>query len=295
MNVDRILDVTWNKDAFESLVVDEKTKELVQALVTNQLKADNSTDLIAGKGNGLTILLHGGPGTGKTFTAEGVAEIAEKPLYRVTCGDVGTKAEDVEKYLESAPNLGRIWDCGEFSMGFTNSYHLTSEVVLLDEANVFLEERGLADLERNALVSVFLRVLEYNVGILILTFNRVGTFDEAFKSRIQFALHYKNFTASQQRKIWRNFLSRLKALDENNIDFEDIIDHMDELTNENMNGRQIRNAMTTARQLAQYKGKRFCYDHLKHVIEVSGKFEKYLKAPREGFSDDQIKRGDGLR
>jgi hypothetical protein len=26
-----------------------------------------------------------------------VAELAEKPLYRVTCGDIGTKPEEVEK------------------------------------------------------------------------------------------------------------------------------------------------------------------------------------------------------
>jgi hypothetical protein len=31
--------------------------------------------------------------------------------------------------------------------------NLTSEVLLLDEADVFLEERGIADLERNSLVS----------------------------------------------------------------------------------------------------------------------------------------------
>ncbi|KAI8168695.1 hypothetical protein K4K49_000312 [Colletotrichum sp. SAR 10_70] len=37
-------------------------------------------------------------------------------------------------------------------------------VVLLDEADVFLEERSLQNLERNALVSVFLRVLEYYDG-----------------------------------------------------------------------------------------------------------------------------------
>ena len=112
LDLDRISDVTWNKQAFESLVVKEKIKELVRALVTNKLVAEKSTDLITGKGNGLTILLHGGPGTGKTFTAEGVAEMAEKPLFRVTCGDVGTKAEDVEKYLTSVFNLGKIWDCG---------------------------------------------------------------------------------------------------------------------------------------------------------------------------------------
>ena len=47
-------------------------------------------------------------------------------------------------------------------------------MVLLDEADVFLEQRSMANLERNALVSVFLRVLEYYDGILLLTSNRVG-------------------------------------------------------------------------------------------------------------------------
>ena len=167
--------------------------------------------------------------------------------------------------------------------------------MLLDEADVFLEERGLADLQRNALVSVFLRVLEYNVGILILTSNRVGTFDEAFKSRIQLALHYKNLTMAQQKKIWRNFLARVRSLDANSIDFEDIIDNIDELAKEDMNGRQIRNAITTARQLAQYKEKKFCYEHLRHAIEVGGQFERYLKDLREGLSDDQIKKADAIR
>jgi hypothetical protein len=57
--------------------------------------------------------------------------------------------------------------------------------VLLDEANVFMEQRSLDDLQRNVLISVFLRLLEYYDGILILTSNRVGTLDETFMSRIQ--------------------------------------------------------------------------------------------------------------
>ena len=94
-------------------MVNDNTKELVEALVTNRLSSDNSTDLIAGKGHGLLILIHGGPGVGKTFTAEGVAELAEKPLYRVTCGDVGTIPEVVEKYLQSVFFLCERWDCGK--------------------------------------------------------------------------------------------------------------------------------------------------------------------------------------
>lgn len=304
LEVDKIREVEWNKRSFDHLVVDRESKELVQALVTHQIAREQSTDIIDQKGNGLIILLHGGPGTGKTFTAESVAEMAEKPLFRVTCGDIGTKPEEVEKYLESVLHLGKSWGC----------------VVLLDEADVFLEQRTLTDLERNALVSVFLRVLEYYEGILILTSNRVGTFDEAFKSRIQLSLHYENLTVGQRTKIWKNFLGRLRGLDENgtssssgvapvmesgswnrkviepiNIDFNDVESYVTELAEFEMNGRQIRNAITTARLLAKFKKEPMNFDHLKHVITVSSKFDRYLKKVQDGFSDDQIARGEGIR
>lgn len=42
-----------------------------------------------------------------------VAEIAEKPLYNVTCGDIGTNAEEVEKYLKSVLFLGKMWNCSQ--------------------------------------------------------------------------------------------------------------------------------------------------------------------------------------
>ncbi|RAL14096.1 ATP-binding protein [Aspergillus homomorphus CBS 101889] len=279
LDVDLIKEVEWNKKAFDNLVVDEKTKELVQALITNRLEAEQGTDMIDGKGNGLTILLHGGPGTGKTFTAESVAELAEKPLYRVTCGDIGTQPDKVEHYLESALHLGKIWDC----------------VVLLDEADVFLQERTLADLQRNALVSVFLRVLEYYDGILILTSNRVGTFDEAFKSRIQVSLHYPNLTRAQRYKIWRNLFTRLKRLENPQIDFDDVECYLGELAEQTLNGREIRNAITTSRQLARFKGKNLSQADLQHVLDVSGRFDKYLCSLKEGFTDDDIARDSGLR
>jgi len=36
-----------------------ETKELITALVTNQIAVERGTDLMSGKGNGLFILLHG--------------------------------------------------------------------------------------------------------------------------------------------------------------------------------------------------------------------------------------------
>ena len=108
LRVDRITDVTWNKDAFQQLVLPVETKELIQAAVMAQghlLRA--SHDIVAGKGQGLLILLHGGPGTGKTLTAESIAESQERPLYRVTCGDIGIEPTNVERVCSlAASNLG---------------------------------------------------------------------------------------------------------------------------------------------------------------------------------------------
>lgn len=276
--VDSLKDVAWNTDAFESLAVDDKTKLLIKALVTNKIHADEGTDVVAGKGTGLIVLLHGGPGTGKTLTAESVAEFARKPLYRITCGDIGTTPKEVEVYLEAVFQLGRTWDC----------------VVLLDEADVFLEQRSFANLERNALVSVFLRVLEYYDGILLLTSNRVGTFDEAFKSRIQLALHYDNLVPRQRCQIWTNFFDRLEAL-KVDANFVEIRGKLETLANNDLNGRQIRNVITTARQLAKHQGEKLNYAHLNHVIGVSGKFEKYLLDVQDQVTDAERQRDAGIR
>ncbi|KAL9087728.1 MAG: hypothetical protein Q9165_006495 [Trypethelium subeluteriae] len=285
--VDCIEPVSWNKKAFERLVLPPQTKDLVRALVTVRTSqrgikqglgvAGKRTDITSGKGNGLIMLLHGGPGTGKTLTGESVAEIAEMPLYRVTCGDIGSNAEAVEKYLNTVLHLGKTWNC----------------VLLLDEADVFLEERSMADLKRNSLVSVFLRILEYYDGILILTSNRVGIFDEAFKSRIQVALHYENLTRSTRKKIWQNFLDMLEE-DEEDVNFDEIKFHLDDLAGKELNGRQIRNVLTTARQLALFRNERLDWEHLAQALAVSSDFSEYLKR-MQGHTDDQRARDEGLR
>ncbi|KAL8341617.1 hypothetical protein RB598_003512 [Gaeumannomyces tritici] len=269
---------SWNTKAFDRLVLDPKTKEMIRALVEVQMKATRMEGVITGKGSGLIILLHGSPRTGKTLTAESVAEIAKKPLYRVTCGDIGTDPAKVEKYLETVLYLGKAWDC----------------VLLLDEADVFLEERTMADLQRNSLVSIFLRVLEYYEGILILTSNRVGSFDEAFKSRIQVAIHYGQLTKKSRKAIWRNFFDMMEESDDEDVNMAELERRLDELAAEEMNGRQIRNALLTARQLAKHRQGRLDWEHLSQVIKTAVTFNKYIKTLR-GHSDEQWAREERLR
>ncbi|KAL1634803.1 hypothetical protein SLS58_010546 [Diplodia intermedia] len=133
---------------FEELVINEKHKSMVLALVQShhsgpRTEAGGSMDLVKGKGRGLIILLHGAPGVGKTSTAETVA-YTKRPLYPITCGDIGEKADQVERTLEKHFKLAHKWGC----------------VLLLDEADVFLAKRAEGDVQRNALVSVDKRIAQ---------------------------------------------------------------------------------------------------------------------------------------
>ena len=96
----------------------------------------------------------------------------------------------------------------------TEIFHLASHwnaALLLDEADVFVEERARNDQRRNALVCAFLRKLEYYEGILFLTTNRVETMDPAIASRIHLALPYRNLEQSARMRVWRSFLSKART------------------------------------------------------------------------------------
>lgn len=52
---------------------------------------------------------------------------------------------------------------------------------------------------------MFLRILEYYEGILILTTNRVSVFDQAFKSRIHLAIQFPELDFASRKSIWQTF------------------------------------------------------------------------------------------
>jgi hypothetical protein len=63
-------DVCYNQHAFSKLVLPQQQKDLIRSLVTTHEKGKlGFDDIIEGKGKGMTMLLHGTPGVGKTLTA----------------------------------------------------------------------------------------------------------------------------------------------------------------------------------------------------------------------------------
>ncbi|KAJ6111187.1 hypothetical protein N7486_003422 [Penicillium sp. IBT 16267x] len=257
LNVELLKPIMKSEHVFRDLKIDEEHKRMIRALINSHFQREGpSLDLIQGKGSGLVILLHGPPGVGKTATAEAVAQANNKPLFVITCGHLGFEPADVEENLREIFRLAHIWDC----------------ILLLDEADVFLARRDLSDLKRNALVSVFLRVLEYYSGVLFLTTNRVGILDEAFRSRIHISLHYTSLTKQQTLAIFKINIRKLREAQEKKrqkstesdtgrplelkIDQESILDyaewHYDNMPDHRWNGRQIRNAFQTANSFAQF-------------------------------------------
>jgi SpoVK/Ycf46/Vps4 family AAA+-type ATPase len=228
-------------------VMPEDQKELILSFAESQaMNQSGFDDVITGKGRGHITLLSGPPGVGKTLTAESVAEHMRAPLFMMSAGDLGINPDQVESKLTNILEMIAKWNA----------------VLLLDECDVFLEARSAHDLERNKLVSIFLRVLEYYEGLLFLTTNRVDNIDAAFQSRIHISMAYPDLTTDSRRHIWENFLKGLDVLE--GFEKKDL----DELATVELNGRQIKNVLKSAALLAARKKDRIGRNYVDTVLAI---------------------------
>lgn len=255
--VDQISEIVWDANAFDSLVLPHEQKELILAFAESQiLYKEQFDDIISGKGKGIILLLSGSPGVGKTLTAESVSEHMKVPLFMMGASDLGTDSSEVEDSLNRILEMVSKW----------------SAILLIDEADVYLEARSTNDLERNKLVSIFLRTLEYYEGILFMTTNRVDNIDSAFQSRISVSIHYESLDSVSRKQVWKNFLDREGVKHElSDID-------IDNLAKLDLNGRQIKNMLKTSQLLACRKKEPLKFAHLKTVVDVeqkSGSFQNH--------------------
>ena len=216
-----------------------------------------------------------GDSPGKTCTAECVAELTHRPLLSLTSSDLSTYSNQVEFNLDYFLSLGERFGA----------------IVLLDEADVYLEKRHSQDIERNGLVSVFLRALEYYRGVLFLTTNRVETFDSAFTSRIHVALHYGALTDTDRERIWMNSFDRLERDAGGRVHVavtaREYAWRSSDVRSLRWNGREIRNALQTAVGLAESEALDDAADvvlvtdkHLRNVVRMSRGFKNFMQGRR---------------
>jgi SpoVK/Ycf46/Vps4 family AAA+-type ATPase len=114
---------------------------------------------------------------------------------------------------------------------------------------------------------------------MILTTNRIGSFDAAFKSRIHLAIKYHPLSQTSRSDLWRTFLS--KAITPPGPEW--IRDgSIDTIATHELNGRQIKNVVRTAHALAVGEGLDLNLVHINMALKAMEKFET-------DFTEDKAK------
>ncbi|KAL4935273.1 hypothetical protein BDV06DRAFT_228982 [Aspergillus oleicola] len=152
-------------------------------------------------------------------------------------------------------------------------------ILLLDEADVLLEARDDKNGDRNALVAVFLKELEYFSGIVFLTTNRIGAFDMAMKSRIHLALSYTPPGRETRRGLWVQFLGSIPRGESEVYADEKTLEA---LIPSNLSGREISNTVNTARTIARFEHTPVQLRHIQTVLEVRETFDASLAQAARG-------------
>lgn len=183
VHADDLEPYAYRPELRERLVLPKEQTDLIDILTAEMDVL--AEDIIAGKSGGTTVLCAGPPGVGKTLTAEVYAEMTRRPLYRVHSGQLGLNVGTLETSLKDILTRAQRWGA----------------VLLIDEADVYIKRRD-DDITMNAVVGVFLRVLEYFNGLLFLTTNRIDDIDEAIVSRCIALIKFLPPNNESRRRIW---------------------------------------------------------------------------------------------
>jgi len=219
----------YDKNVGDKLVLDPEFKELLEILVSHA--ADSFVDIVSGKEGGSVVLCAGPPGVGKTLTAEVYSEVMERPLYRVQSSQLGITVRALEEELKKVLQRAERWGA----------------ILLIDEADVYVRARG-TDIEQNAIVGVFLRVLEYYRGVLFMTTNMGTTIDDAIVSRVTARMNYELPAEEQQKELW-TILSKQNGVNLLNKEIAQIL-----VNHPQLSGRDIKNLLKLAGRVANAKG-----------------------------------------
>lgn len=177
------------------IVSEEKYQE-----VTKRLKQK-------GRNSGISVILHGGPGVGKTELIKQLARQSKRDIFNV----------DVSKIY------GSLWGETEKNVRavFRNFKYMasicpTAPILLFNEADGILKRRGVGDVSaisraEDILQTIILQELEDFEGFFFATTNLADTIDKAFGRRFLFKLEVHSPGLETRMKIWSSLIPDLEV------------------------------------------------------------------------------------
>ena len=171
----------------KDLMKEEQFKEIQNRLSEKKLS------------KGVTALLHGAPGTGKTEIIKQIAKETNRELMKVDISETKSmwfgKSEKIIKAV--------FTDYAEFAKECVRT-----PILFFNEADAIISKRGEVDNSNtrqteNAIQNILLEELENFEGILIATTNLVSNLDTAFERRFLFKIKFQKPDVSIRTRIWQ--------------------------------------------------------------------------------------------
>jgi hypothetical protein len=250
--IDRLAERVIPTRTWADLVITDHQRMLLDEIVIRARHRDAVLGRATQLGRGVLAMFAGPSGTGKTLTAEVIAEALGVDLYRIDLAQV------VDKYIgETEKKLAELFDAAEAS----------PMVLLFDEADALIGRRtevsSSHDRHANIQVAYLLQRLERHTGVTILSTNLASNIDSAFLRRIQVSVNFGRPGAAERLRIWRANLPTGMPVGE--VD-------LDGLADLELSGGQIRNVMVRAAFLAAEVGT--ALDQRLIVVALTREMEK---------------------
>lgn len=205
-------------------------------------------------GNGVSVLLCGPPGTGKTMAAQVVSEELQLPLYRIDVSQI------YSKYIgETQKNLGAVFDQAQ----------KTNAILFFDEADAFFSRRTEVndshDKYANAETAYLLQKIEAYGGMVLLATNLFQNFDSAFVRRLTYVVRFNKPDMDTRLSLWKSVLPA-------NMDKADDIDYEFFAEDFDLSGSSIKSIMYSAMYMAAAQDRPVTNRDI--VIAMKYEFEK---------------------
>lgn len=199
-------------------------------------------------GRGLSILLFGAPGTGKSMCAQVIAHELNLELYRVDLSKV------IDKYVgETEKSISMIF----------REAKKCNVVLFFDECDTLFAKRsddgGSNQASNNNKTALLLQEVEAYDGVSVLATNYKHNIDPAFFRRMKYIVEFQFPDADTREMLWRTTIPKGTPLGED-VDIRFLAEKFEFV------GGNIKNCILNAAFLAAAEGEEVCMKHYLQAI-----------------------------